>query len=306
MKFAFMKKHTNQFSIERMSTMLNVSRNGYYKFLHSSPSKREEENNLFLVKIKRIHAKSRETYGSPRIHAALQLEGESCSRKRVARLMKKAGIQAKMKKRFKVTTKVNPKAQTAPNVLNRDFTAMKPNERWVADITYIATAEGWLYVAAVLDLYSRRIVGLSMNERMTTSLVVAALEQALTHRKPQPGLMHHSDKGCQYTSHEFQQLLKAKQITVSMSGTGNCYDNAAMESFFHTLKTEHVYFDHYQTREQAKQSIFEYVEIFYNRQRLHSTLGYLTPNEFEAKGRCPLNPGIFKDMISLNHSLNSH
>lgn len=286
--------------------MLNVSRNGYYKFLSSFPSKREEENNLLLVKIKRVHAKSRETYGSPRIHAALQLEGESCSRKRVARLMKKAGIQAKMKKRFKVTTKVNPKAQAAPNVLNRDFTAMRPNERWVADITYIATAEGWLYVAAVLDLYSRRIVGLSMNERITTSLVVAALEQALTHRRPQPGLMHHSDKGCQYTSHEFQQLLKAKQITVSMSGTGNCYDNAAMESFFHTLKTEHVYFEHYQTREQAKQSIFEYIEIFYNRQRLHSTLGYLTPNEFEDKGRCPLNPGIFKDMISLNHSLNSH
>lgn len=255
--------------------MLNVSRHGYYKFLRSSPSKREEENNLLLVKIRRIHPKSRETYGSPRIHAALQLEGESCSRKRVAQLMKKSGIQAKMKKRFKVTTKVNPKAQAAPNVLNRDFTAMKPNERWVADITHIATAEGWLYVAVVLDLYSRRIVGLSMKERMTTSLVVAALEQALTHRKPQPGLMHHSDKGCQYTSHEFQQLLKAQQITVSMSGTGNCYDNAAMESFFHTLKTEHVYFEHYQTREQAKQSIFEYVEVFYNRQRLHSTLGYL-------------------------------
>lgn len=286
--------------------MLNVSRNGYYKFLRSSPSKRAEENKSLLTKIKLIHVKSRETYGSPRVHAALQSEGEACSRKRVARIMKKAGIQAKMKKRFKVTTKANPKAQAAPNVLNRNFTAIKPNERWVADITYIATAEGWLYVAAVLDLYSRRIVGLSMNERMTTSLVKAALEQALTHRKPQPGLMHHSDKGCQYTSHEFQQLLKAHQITVSMSGTGNCYDNAAMESFFHTLKTEHVYFEHYLTREQAKRSIFEYVEVFYNRQRLHSTLGYLTPNDFETKGRCPLNPGIFKDMIYLNHSLNSH
>ena len=291
MKFAFMQTHANQFSIERMSRLLKVSRNGYYQFLRTPESKREEENNALLTKIKRIHTKSRETYGSPRIHAALQLEGESFSRKRVARLMKKAGIQAKMKKRFKVTTKANPKAQAAPNILNRHFTARKPNERWVADITYIATAEGWLYVAAVLDLYSRRIVGLSMNERMTTNLVRAALEQALTHRKPQPGLMHHSDKGCQYTSHAFQQLLKAHQITVSMSGTGNCYDNAAMESFFHTLKTEHVYFEHYQTREEAKQSIFEYVEVFYNRQRLHSTLGYLTPNQFEAKGRCTLNPG---------------
>lgn len=306
MKFAFMQSHVNEFSIERMSKMLRVSRNGYYKFLRSSPSKREEENKSLLTRIKLIHAKSRETYGSPRIHAALQLEGETCSRKRVARVMKKAGIQAKMKKRFKVTTKVNPKAQATPNVLNRNFRAMKPNERWVADITYIATAEGWLYIAAILDLYSRRIVGLSMNERMTTGLVRAALEQALTHRKPELGLMHHSDKGCQYTSHEFQQLLKAHKITASMSGAGNCYDNAAMESFFHTLKTEHVYFEHYLTREQAKQSIFEYVEVFYNRQRLHSTLGYLTPSDFEAKGRCPLNPGIFKDMIYLNHSLNSH
>lgn len=284
--------------------MLNVSRNGYYKFLRSPPSKREEENKSLLTKIKLIHAKSRETYGSPRVHAALQLEGESCSRKRVARLMKKAVIQAKMKKRFKVTTKANPKAKAAPNVLNRDFTAMEPNQRWVADITYIATAEGWLYVAAVLDLYSRRIVGLSMHEKMTTNLVRAALEQALTHRKPQPGLLHHSDKGCQYTSREFQQLLQAHQITVSMSGTGNCYDNAVMESFFHTLKTEHVYFECYLTREQAKRSIFEYIEVFYNRQRLHSTLGYLAPTDFETKGRGPLNPGIFKDMIYLDHSLN--
>jgi transposase InsO family protein len=286
--------------------MLNVSRHGYYKFIRSTPSKRAEKNKSLLTKIKLIHAKSRKTYGSPRIHAALLLEGETCSRKRVARLMKLSGIQAKMKKRFKLTTKVNPKAKAAPNVLNRDFTAMKPNQRWVADITYIATAEGWLYVAAVMDLYSRRIVGLSMNERMTTSLVRNALEQALIHRKPQPGLMHHSDKGCQYTSHEFQELLKANRITISMSGTGTCFDNAAMESFFHTLKTEHVYFEYYLTRDQAKRSIFEYIEVFYNRQRLHSTLGYLTPNDFETKGRSPLNPGIFKDMISLNHSLNTH
>lgn len=217
--------------------------------------------------------------------------------------MKKSGIQAKMKKRFKVTTKVNPKAQAAANVLNRDFTAIKPNQRWVADITYIATAEGWLYVAAVMDLYSRRIVGLSMNERMTTALVQNALQQALIHRKPQPGLIHHSDKGCQYTSHEFQEMLQANQIIISMSGTGNCYDNAAMESFFHTLKTEHVYFEYYFTREQARQSIFEYIEVFYNRQRLHSTLGYLTPNDFETKGPDLLNPAIFKNMINLNHSL---
>lgn len=282
--------------------MLNVSCCGYYRFVKTGPSKRTKENEALLIKIIQIHKKSRETYGSPRVHAQLRLEGEKCSRKRVARLMKKAGLHAKMKKRFKITTKVNPKANVAPNVLNQNFTANKPNERWVADITYIATAEGWLYVAAVLDLFSRKIVGLAMSERMTANLVMAALKQAITHRKPQPGLLHHSDKGSQYTSHDFQRLLQSYNITVSMSGTGNCFDNAAMESFFHTLKTEHVYFEHYLTREQARLSIFEYVEVFYNRQRLHSTLGYLTPTSFEDKGLCPLDPGIFNDMIQLNHT----
>jgi transposase InsO family protein len=295
-----MKKYANKFSIERMSKMLNVSRSGYYKFIQWKPSKRVHEDKELLLKIRKIHNKSRQTYGSPRVRAALKEEGENCSRKRVARLMKKEGIEAKMKKRFTVTTKVNPKAKPASNLLQQDFTALKPNQRWVADITYIATSEGWLYVAAVLDLFSRKIIGLSMNERMTADLVSAALEQAITHRKPQPGLIHHSDKGCQYTSHQFQGLLKKHNINVSMSGTGNCYDNAAMESFFHTLKTEHVHFEHYKTREEAKLSIFEYIEVFYNRQRLHSTLGYSTPFDFENKGRCPLNPGIFMDTMQGN------
>lgn len=282
--------------------MFNVSRHGYYRFIKSEPCKRSKENEELLVKIKDIHAKSRATYGSPRVHAVLKREGESCSRKRVASLMKQNQLQAKMKKRFKKTTIVNPKAVAAPNLLNQHFIAEQANQRWVADITYVATAEGWLYVAAVLDLFSRKIVGLAMGERMTDDLVIAALEQALLHRKPQPGLMHHSDKGSQYTSRDFQHLLKLHQIVVSMSGTGNCYDNAAMESFFHTLKTEHVYFEHYLTREQAKSSIFEYIEVFYNRQRLHSTLGYYSPAEFE-NGLRPLNPGIFNDMIYLKQSM---
>jgi transposase InsO family protein len=264
-----------------MSKVLEVSRSGYYKFLKSVTSSREKINDGLLIKIKNIHHASKKTYGSPRIHAELLAEGEHCSRKRVSRLMKKAGIQAKMKKRFKVTTKVDAKAKAAPNLLKQDFTAAMPNQRWVADITYIATAEGWLYVSAIADLFSRRIVGLAMSERMTTDLISAALNQALIRRKPAAGLVHHSDKGCQYTSSVFQELLKAHGIISSMSGTGNCYDNAAMESFFHTLKTEHTYFEHYQTREQAKQSIFEYVEVFYNRKRRHSTLGYLPPSVFE-------------------------
>ena len=281
--------------------MLDVSRSAYYKFIRTAQSTRAEERKRLLKLIKEIYAKNRRTYGSPRIHAALIAKEETCSRQMVASIMRKDGIQAKMKKRFKVTTKVNPKAPAAPNILNREFSATKANERWVADITYVATAEGWLYVAAVLDLYSRKIVGLAMSDRITKELVTAAMKQALHHRKPMPGLLHHSDKGCQYTSHNFQNLLKMNNITVSMSGTGNCFDNAVMESFFHTLKTEHVYFENYLTREQARVSVFEYVEVFYNRQRLHSTLGYLTPEEFELNGRCPLNPGIFNDMMHSNH-----
>lgn len=234
-----------------------------------------------LEKIKTIHEESRQTYGSPRIHAALRSQGETCSRKRVSMIMKKAGIVAKMRKRFKVTTKVNPKAIPAPNLLKQDFTAEKPNQRWVADFTYVATQEGWLYVATVLDLFSRRIVGLAMSDRMTTDLVSKALQQALTHRQPPANLIHHSDRGSQYTSNDFQTLLKRHNIVASMSSVGNCYDNATQESFYHTLKTEHIYFEFYKTREEAMESIFEYVEVFYNRKRSHSTLGYLSPDMFE-------------------------
>jgi transposase InsO family protein len=276
-----MQRHQQEFSIERMSRVFKVSRSGYYRFIKATPSTRVEEEARLLVKIKDIHETSRQTYGSPRIHAELREEGEICSRKRVANIMKKSGIMAKMKKQFKVTTRANPKAPVAPNLLEQDFTAKLPNQRWVADFTYVATQEGWLYVAAVLDLFSRRIVGLSMSDRMTDDLVIAALQQALNHRQPHAGLLHHSDRGSQYTSSDFQQLLSRHSIIASMSGRGNCYDNSAMESFFHTLKTEHIYFEHYQTREQARQSIFEYVEVFYNRKRRHSTLGYVSPAVFE-------------------------
>jgi putative transposase len=264
-----------------MAKVLGVSRSGYYQFIRRPPSKRAQENERLLKEIKVIHQESRATYGSPRIHDQLQKQGELCSRKRIARLMKQEGIEAKMKKRFRKTTQVDSLAKKAPNLLLQDFTADKPNQRWVSDITYIHTSEGWLYVAAILDLFSRRIVGLSMGERLTTELVRKALYQAITHRKPASGLLYHSDKGCQYTSYAFQEDLALNNMRCSMSGTGNCYDNAAMESFFHTLKTEHVYFESYKTREQAKKSIFEYVEVFYNRKRSHSTLGYLAPEIFE-------------------------
>jgi putative transposase len=281
MKYQFMQEHALEFSVERMSTLFEVSRSGYYQFICAKPSKRKQEDERLLTKISAVHVESRGTYGSPRIHAQLKEQGEICSRKRVAKIMRKTGIMAKMKKRFKVTTKANPKAVPAPNLLQQDFTAEKPNQRWVADITYVATQEGWLYVATILDLFSRYIVGLAMSERMTADLVAQALQQALTHRRPPADLIHHSDKGSQYTSGDFQKLLKNHHIIASMSGTGNCYDNAVQESFYHTLKTEHIYFECYKTREQAKQSIFEYIEVFYNRKRRHSALGYKSPADFE-------------------------
>jgi putative transposase len=283
MKYEFMQRHEKEFSLERMSKIFGVSRSGYYRFVKQPLSRRAEENKQLLPKIKAAYQANRCVYGSPRICEELRAQGESCSRKRIARLMRQAGIVAKMKNRFKVTTRANPKAQAAANLLQQDFKAQQPNQRWVADITYVDTQEGWLYVAAVLDLFSRRVIGLAMSERMTTDLVLAALQQAIVHRQPAEGLVHHSDRGCQYTSSAFQTVLKEAGIICSMSGTGNCFDNAAMESFFHTLKTEHIYFETYVTRGQAKQSIFEYVEVFYNRQRRHSTVEYLSPMAFEKK-----------------------
>jgi transposase InsO family protein len=208
MKYEFMKQHESEFSIKKMSSVFEVSRSGYYGFINRMPSARAQEEERLCKAIKRIHKASRQTYGSPRIHAELQEEGETCSRKQVSKMMKKYGVVAKMKKRFKVTTRANPKAIPAPNLLQQDFTAEKPNQRWAADFTYIATQEGWLYVAAVLDLFSRRIVGLAMSDRMTDNLVIAALQQALTHRTPDTGLTHHSDRGCQYTSKNSRELLK--------------------------------------------------------------------------------------------------
>ena len=281
MKYKFMLENKDEFSVERMSKVFNVSRSGFYQFITAKPPKRLLEEKQLLIKIQAIHEKSRKTYGSPRIHAELAESGETCSRPRVARLMKKAGIVSKMKKRFKVTTKVDPRLKAAPNLLKQDFSAKAPNQRWAADLTYIWTQEGWLYVAVVLDLFSRRIVGLSMSHQMNAALVLSALNQAVLRRRPSEGLVHHSDRGSQYTSQAFQDFLLRCHILPSMSSTGNCYDNAAMESFFHTLKTEHVYGEYYLTRQEAKQSIFEYIEVFYNQMRRHSTLGYSSPAAFE-------------------------
>lgn len=278
-----MEAHAKEWSVEEMAGIMKVSSSGYYRFIKRAPSKRAQENTLLTAKIRAIYEASHTLYGSPRIHAQLKQEGVQCGRPRVANLMKQAGIRAKIVKRFKVTTKPDIKATILPNQLAQNFTAAAPDEKWVADITYIATQEGWLYLAIVLDLFSRKIVGLAMDKYLHTELILQATQQALTHRQPAQGLLHHSDKGCQYTSKRFQDLLEENGIVCSMSGTGNCYDNACAESFFHTLKTEWIEGQRYETREAAIASIFEYVEVFYNNQRLHSYCGYLSPTAFENK-----------------------
>jgi transposase InsO family protein len=258
-----------------------VGRSGYYAWRSRAASQQARANEALLVQIQAEYETSRATYGSPRIQVALQRQGVRCSRKRIARLMQLHQIRARArKKRRPVTTQREAGAMPAPNLLNQEFSASVPNQKWVSDITYIETAEGWLYLAVVLDLFSRRIVGWAMADHMEASLVEAAWNMALAQRHPQTGLLHHSDQGRQYTSTTYQSALAASHCQVSMSRVGNCYDNAAMESFFATRKTECAT-QPFATRTQARSAIFEYIEAWYNRQRLHSSLGYLSPTEFE-------------------------
>ena len=264
---------------------LKVARSGFYEWRGRPTSPRTRQDEFLSVSIKVIHQESRETYGSPRIHAELKRQGLKCGKNRVARLMAIGGIAAKTKRKFKATTDSKHRRPVAENVLNRQFTAKSPNEVWLVDITYIWTREGWLYLAAVLDLYSRRIVGWSLERRMTKEFACRALEMAINRRQPGRGLIHHSDRGSQYASGAYQEMLKGRGIIPSMSRKGDCWDNAPMESFFHTLKVELVHHRDYGTREEARKDIIEYIEMFYNWQRLHSSLGYTTPAEHE---RMPL------------------
>ena len=283
MIYQFMAEHEGEFRIERMCQVLGVGRSGYYAWRSRPTSLRAQANEALLVKIQAEFQISRETYGSPRIHAALQRQEVKCGRKRVARLMRVHRIIArKRQKRHPVTTQREAGAVPAPNLLKQNFSALAPNQKWVTDITYIETAEGWLYLATVLDLFSRKIVGWAMADHLEASLVEEAWNMARLQRQPKAGLLHHSDQGRQYTSTTYQSRLTTSQCQVSMSRVGNCLDNAAMESFFGTLKTECA-IQPFATRTQARTAIFEYIEAWYNRQRLHSSLGYLSPVEFEQK-----------------------
>lgn len=281
MKFQFINEHRDTYPIRVLCRVLEVSVSGFAAWKQRPLCTRKREDGELASRIEETFVRNRRVYGSPRIHAELRAQGIHCGRKRVVRLMQEHQLSARRRRQHAVTTQSDPRARVAPNVLAQDFVAQAPNRKWVADVTYIATKQGWLYLAAVLDLFSRALVGWSMASIQDETLVSQALEMALQRRQPSVGLLHHSDRGSVYTSHEYQQLLATWEIQASMSRTGNCYDNAVMERFFGTLKGECIMSTVFETREQARGAIFEYIECFYNRLRRHSSLNYLSPLQFE-------------------------
>ena len=285
MKYAFIKEHQQVFPVTRMCQMLEVSQSAYYDWLKRPESARHREDRRLGEKVRQVHEKSRQTYGARRIRQELVEDGELISRERVGRLMKQQCLESKGKRKFKATTQSNHGRPVAENLLNRQFQVEQPDTVYAGDITYIPTDEGWLYLAVLIDLHSRAVVGWSMSARMTAELANDALTMAIWKRKPPSGLMVHSDRGSQYASALYQKTLQDHGFICSMSRKGNCWDNAPSESFFHTLKTELTHHKRYLTREDAKQDIFEYIEVFYNRQRRHSAIGYQTPWGYEQTGR---------------------
>jgi transposase InsO family protein len=282
-RFAFIAKHAEEFSVGVMCQILQVSRSGYYAWRQRPASAQQRRRQELVQQIEQAYAESSQRYGSPRIHAELRARGVACSENTVAKLMRQQGIRSKMRRRFVVrTTDSRHGHPIAENRLNQEFTRPLPNQAWAADITYIPTGEGWLYLAAVIDLCSRKVVGWAADDHLRAELPCRALEIALQHRRPSGPLLHHSDRGVQYACDEYQALLARHGFTCSMSRTGNCYDNAVVESFFGTLKTELIHHDTYATRHEARLALFEYLEVFYNRKRRHSALGYRSPAEYEA------------------------
>ena len=281
MRFDFIRAEKARFPVRLMCRLLEVSRSGFYAWLKSEDPKEVSDRQLLLL-IREIFTQSRETYGSPRIYRELRIRKVTCDKARIERLMRENGITPPRKKKYRATTDSNHKNPVAPNVIARDFTSPAPNCRWVGDITYVWTWAGWLYLAVVLDLFSRRVVGWAMEPTLDTeSLTLRALHMAFESRMPPRGLINHSDRGTQYTSKAYRAALKARGIVCSMSRRGNCWDNAVAESFFATLKLDLIYRETFRTRREARQAIFDYIEVFYNRQRRHSYLGYLSPAEFE-------------------------
>jgi putative transposase len=281
MTFRFIDEHRHRWPVRLLCDTLEVSAAGYYAWRIRPTSVQEQRRDTLLVAIEAIHEQAKGRYGSPRVHAELRARGHGCCVNTVAQLMRQAGIRAKTARKFCHTTDSNHSRPVADNVLDRQFDPAAPNEVWVADITYIPTREGWLYLAVVEDLYSRMVVGWAMDRTMTSRLVVDALEMAVQRRLPDAALVAHSDRGSQYASEHYQLLLGKHGVECSMSDVGQCWDNAPMESFFASLKKELTHHEDYATRAEAKASLFEYIEVFYNRQRRHSTLGYVSPAEYE-------------------------
>lgn len=283
MKYKFIEEHRSVFSVEKMCQIFEVSRSAFYDWLKRPESKRKKDDRKLVKEIKRIHKESYETYGIRRVQAQLNEDGFQCGRNRVARLMRDNAIHSCLRRKYKATTNSNHRYPVAPNLVDQEFTATCPNELWFGDITYIPTDEGWLYLAAIEDTFHKKIVGWSMDKTMTRTLTISALEQAIGRHIPEEGLIFHSDRGVQYAAYDYQTALKENGIIQSMSRKGNCYDNACMESFFSTLKKDLIYRRKFKTRLEAKIAIVEYIETFYNSKRLHSSLGYKSPQKYEEK-----------------------
>jgi len=280
-RYAWILERRANYGVRLLCSMMGVSRSAYYAWVAASESKKAAHDKELTAVITRIFTQNRAVYGTRRLKKVLEKQGETVSRRRIGRLMQQAQLRCKTKRRFKATTDSKHTLPIAPNQLDRQFNVDSPDQAYVGDITYISTAEGWLYLAVVIDLYSRHVVGWSMADNMKTTLVNDALIMAIWKRKPKKGLLWHSDRGSQYAADSHRKLLKQHGIQQSMSRKGNCWDNAVSESFFHTLKTECVNHEKYASREEATKSIFDYIEVFYNRQRLHSSNGYLPPVAFE-------------------------
>lgn len=281
MKYEFIRHHCKEYKIVRLCNAFDVSASGYYDWLDRPESKRSRANKTLIDKIKRSHRASREIYGSPKVHKDLIAAGESCSVNRVARLMKAADIKSKMARKFVITINSKNTTQPVPDLLKRKFTVSQRDKAWVSDTTFIATREGWLYLATILDLFSRQVIGWSMNTKNNTELVQDALTMAIWRRGKVNDIIVHSDQGSTYASGDYQKQLNDNNLRSSMSRKGKCLDNAVAESFFGSLKNELVFHEDYKTRTEARQSIFEYIEVFYNRQRRHAFLNYMTPVEYE-------------------------
>jgi transposase InsO family protein len=281
MRYLFIRDHALQYPVTVQCDVLKVPRSGYYAWRRCPESLRAQEDRRLLKLIKTAHTASKSTYGSPRIYKDLHDQGETCGKHRIARVMRAYGIVTKHRRKYRITTDSNHNLPVAENVLDRQFNPTVPDKVWVSDITYVPTSEGWLYLATVMDLAFRGIVGWAMSSRIDRTLVCDALTNAIKRRRPAPGLIHHSDRGSQYASADYQAMLNHNGFIPSMSRKGNCWDNAPMESFFHSMKVEWLHHQTFHTRAEARQAIFTYIEVWYNRQRLHSALGYRSPETYE-------------------------